>query len=576
MNSSYLPLHHKYRPKKFDDLVGQKIIAATLKQALFKNRIAPAYLFCGPRGTGKTSSARILAKSLNCLRSKEPTSEPCGECDLCKQISNGTALDIIEIDAASNTGVDNIRDLIEKSKFTPVQARWKVYIIDECHMLSTAAFNALLKTLEEPPNRIVFVLATTDPQRLLPTIISRCQRFDFRHIPIEELINHLEVIASKENINIGKEALGLIAKRSQGGLRDAESMLDQLSLLPEPVEIDSVWELLGEVPEKKLLDLTSALINNDPISIIKSCRNLIDSGSEAITILQGLTSILRDLIIVSSEPKMLKLCNISESLFEQLGSIASQIEINKLFLWQSTLKGSENQVRYSYQPNLWLEVVLLGLLAEPFSSQGERKKNQVNVTLSKEKFKVASLDNKESIESSFSKENLASDKESSKQNDSLTDPPLLDLWEQILERVELPSTKMLLSQQAQLIKFSEKQAEVYVSANWLGMIQSRKNILEKAIHEAIGSPRHLVLNSQAKIKIDQSQTDNKNLPETKKNVIKKEKNITSEIIEKTNLSSKRKPEPTSTPLNKNEIKDDQTKQFANFFNGEIIDMEKDK
>jgi DNA polymerase-3 subunit gamma/tau len=179
MPVAYQPLHHKYRPQRFDQLVGQEAIAATLGNALRSGRIAPAYLFSGPRGTGKTSSARILARSLNCLSGEGPTPEPCGSCELCRSIANGTALDVIEIDAASNTGVDNIRELIERSRFAPVQARWKVYVVDECHMLSTAAFNALLKTLEEPPPRVVFVLATTDPQRVLPTILSRCQRFDF-------------------------------------------------------------------------------------------------------------------------------------------------------------------------------------------------------------------------------------------------------------------------------------------------------------------------------------------------------------------------------------------------------------
>lgn len=214
---AYEPLHHKYRPQRFSQLVGQEAIATTLSNALRTGRIAPAYLFTGPRGTGKTSSARILARSLNCIASAEPTPEPCGSCELCRSIASGSALDVIEIDAASNTGVDNIRDLIERSRFAPVQARWKVYVVDECHMLSTAAFNALLKTLEEPPPRVVFVLATTDPQRVLPTILSRCQRFDFRRIPLEAMEQHLSWIAKQEAIAINPAAIHLVAQMAQGG-----------------------------------------------------------------------------------------------------------------------------------------------------------------------------------------------------------------------------------------------------------------------------------------------------------------------------------------------------------------------
>ncbi|MEM9980356.1 MAG: DNA polymerase III subunit gamma/tau, partial [Cyanobacteria bacterium P01_D01_bin.2] len=204
---AYEPLHHKYRPQTFAQLVGQGAIATTLSNALQQNRIAPAYLFCGPRGTGKTSSARILAKSLNCLNSEVPTPDPCGECQVCREITVGASLDVVEIDAASNTGVDNIRELIERAQFAPVQCRHKLYVLDEVHMLSTAAFNALLKTLEEPPPQVVFVLATTDPQRVLPTISSRCQRFDFRRIPLDAMVQHLDYIARQETIAIAPDAL---------------------------------------------------------------------------------------------------------------------------------------------------------------------------------------------------------------------------------------------------------------------------------------------------------------------------------------------------------------------------------
>ncbi|MEM6521919.1 MAG: DNA polymerase III subunit gamma/tau, partial [Cyanobacteria bacterium P01_C01_bin.70] len=296
----YEPLHHKYRPQTFTELVGQDAIAQTLSRALEQQRIAPAYLFCGPRGTGKTSSARILAKSLNCLSHPVPSPQPCGECEVCRGISSGSILDIVEIDAASNTGVDNIRELIERAQFAPVQCRYKVYVVDECHMLSTAAFNALLKTLEEPPEQVIFVLATTDPQRVLPTIISRCQRFDFRRIPLEAMVSHLQAIARQETIDITEDAVRLVAQIAQGGLRDAQSLLDQLSLLAPPISAEKVWDLVGAVPERDLLALVQAIAADDGVTTLDTVRRLMDRGREPIIVLQNLAGFYRDLTIAKT------------------------------------------------------------------------------------------------------------------------------------------------------------------------------------------------------------------------------------------------------------------------------------
>jgi len=290
-------LYRKWRPQSWESVVGQEHIIETLRNSLAAGRIAHAYLFAGPRGTGKTTTARLLAKAVNCLAANLPD-RPCGQCEHCQAVNQGRFLDLIEIDAASNTSVEDVRDLRDKINFSPNQGRYKVYIIDEVHMLSTAAFNALLKTLEEPPSHAIFVLATTEVHKIPATVLSRCQRHEFRRIPVADIVTYLNQMAQDEGIQVEQEALTLIARQSTGAMRDAISLLDQLSSAGQMIDLTLVQQVLGTAASQSVLDLVDAWVNKDSANGLDCIHAALDGGSDPRQLARQVVEYLRDLLVM--------------------------------------------------------------------------------------------------------------------------------------------------------------------------------------------------------------------------------------------------------------------------------------
>ncbi|MEW6008190.1 MAG: DNA polymerase III subunit gamma/tau [Candidatus Omnitrophota bacterium] len=335
---SYLVFARKWRPQNFEEIIGQDHIVATLKNAISSKRLAHAYLFSGPRGVGKTSTARILAKALNCQ--KDISVNPCNECSTCKEISQGRNLDVLEIDGASNRGIDEIRQLRENVKFSPSAGRYKIYIIDEVHMLTPEAFNALLKTLEEPPEHVKFIFATTQPHKVIPTIISRCQRFDFRRIPILKIVERLKEIVKSEHIDIEEKVLISIAKASDGSLRDAESILDQLiSYSADKISLKEINSLLGLIEQDVLFEFSKLVIDSDSFSLIRLLDTLVSSGKDLSQVLDNLIEHFRNLMIahISDAKALTSLVDLPQEFIEAIAKQSRQLTREKILEILQTL-----------------------------------------------------------------------------------------------------------------------------------------------------------------------------------------------------------------------------------------------
>lgn len=361
---AYQALYRKWRPQKFEDMVGQTAVTKTLKNAIIHHKTSHAYLFTGPRGTGKTSAAKIFAKAINCLNPQD--GEPCNECLLCKGITEGTIGDVIEIDAASNNGVEEIRDIRDKARYAPTQVTYKVYIIDEVHMLSTGAFNALLKTLEEPPKNVIFILATTEPHKIPATIISRTQRFDFRRITNDEIIQRLRYILEQEEIVYEEEALSVIARCANGGMRDALSLLDQvISFSDDKVSFEQAIQVSGSLTDDLMIEFVRLLTQQQAQAALLQLQDLLLLGKEASRLIEEWLEFSRDLLVAKQTGDMI---GRSEAFVE----FAKEVEEAFLYRFMDALNQTQQEMRFTTKPTISLEVFTIKMAQPVVAVAGQR------------------------------------------------------------------------------------------------------------------------------------------------------------------------------------------------------------
>ena len=598
MSGNYTPLYRKYRPQTLDTLVGQEHIKKTLASAIELGKISHAYLFTGPRGTGKTSTARILAKSLNCKNG--PTVHPCGECESCKDITNSIPIDVIEIDAASNRKVEDARDILEKIQYIPVNGKYKIYIIDEVHMLTKEAFNTLLKTLEEPPENVIFILATTEVHKVLDTIKSRCQRFDFRRITTDDIVKHLRWISNKEKIKITDDALFAIAKNSAGGMRDSISLLDQLSILgfSKEITIDDVNSILGRISFDVLYKLSNAIITSSSASAIEILNEVYNSGNEPLQIMTNLNEYFKNLLVAKtcSEDLLPELTSLNETQIKELLVQTKALETQQIVFLIERISYYIKEIKLSVNQHLWLEVGIIDLSNMSENSTLLDLQNRVRalegkITLSEQAQPISVVTRPAPIQPAKKETILAKDTEQkivetiSEQEEMFAPPPIskksdgnniTSLWNSILSNITVTSTQGPLKHLATPLKIDEEEVIITFATDfWVNSINndtSKKELIKDAIKKVFGKDIPLII----KVAKEDNKNTVQNSTTEKQNPVIQESKTTTEndtVLADTKPEKKQinKPAKETTLTNAKHQESDQEKMIIDLFDGKYVE-----
>ena len=596
MAEQYLPLYRKYRPQEFSDLVGQENLVKAFTNAINTGKIAHAYLFCGPRGTGKTSSARILAKSLNCQNG--PTLKPCGKCPSCLDILNGNMIDVIEMDAASNRSVEDAQNIIDKIHYAPVNGKFKIFIIDEVHMISKTAFNALLKTLEEPPENVIFILATTEPQKVLETIISRCQRFDFRRITVDDIVKRLEYISKKEGIKINKDALFAIAKNSQGGMRDALALLDQISVLDveNEITIENVNDMLGKIDNEILINLAQFIFDKSVDNAITKINEIYSKGNEPLQIIENFIQFLRNLSIVKTckdEKIVSDLTFLSKDVIDKMKDQIKNTTVGEISKLIEKLTYYYKEIKYTNNRYLWLELCFIDIASESFVPAGITSQENKELKLMSA-IQTKSIDTEESKVNEVFQE-LSKSEEKSEPNDTIQHesilPPVqtdqtqktkgsVDDWKNLLDLIDSPPSRSFFNTFAKPIEMNDKKVIITFKNETFGK-RAKEPQKEEALKKAclrfynvpsieleirIGdAPSASKKQSAENIQVTEIQ-NNTEVERQEMKQSKEDEIYNEEIVETAEIADTQKTEPTY----KNKYSD-QVKMVKDLFDAKIFD-----